>query len=123
MSGPGEVIFDKHTEELEPGDFLNSGPSRPEVHDHLLSLADVEREIFGGLIIVGDEIQDGCVVRKLKHGVGPVCGYAVVHVQGVQEWTKYARLRGSGAQGQCRGSETAHTHYLKSRIQLKREEF
>jgi len=49
------------------------------------------------LIIVGDETQDGGVVRKLKDGVGAVCGYTVMRVQGVQEWTEYAALRGSGS--------------------------
>jgi len=84
----------------------------PEVHDHLLSLADVEREVVspapccqvpdllsvGGLIIVADETQDGGVVRKLKDGV-VVCGYTAICVQGVQEWTEYTALRGSRAQG------------------------
>ena len=50
----------------------------PEVHDHLLSLADVEREVVvlapwcqvpDLLIIVGDENQDGGVIHKLKDGV------------------------------------------------------
>jgi len=70
----------------------------PEVQDHLLNLADIEREVValapccqvpdllsvGGLIIVGDETQDG---GEFKDGVGAVCVYTVMHVQGVQEWT------------------------------------
>jgi len=39
----------------------------------------------GSLIIVGDETQDDGVIRKLKDGVGAVCGYTVMRVQGVQE--------------------------------------
>jgi len=35
-------------------------------------------------------------------------------LQGVQERTEYAALRGSGAQGQYRGGETAHPHHLGS---------
>jgi len=35
-------------------------------------------------------------------------------VQGVQEGTLYAALRGSGAQGQYRGGETANSHHLGS---------
>jgi len=81
----------------------------PEVHNRLL--ADVEREVVvlapccqvpdllsvGGLIFVGDETQDGGVVHKLKDGLGAVCGYTLICVQGIQEWTEYAALRGSGA--------------------------
>jgi len=66
------------------------------------------------LIIVGDETQNGGVVRELKDGVGAVCGYTVMHVQGVQEWTKCAALRGSSAQGQYRRGETAYSHHLWS---------
>jgi len=111
--------FDEHTEELL---------SLPEVHDHLLSLADIEGEVIalapccqvpdllsvGGLIIVGDETQDGGVIRKLKDGIGAMCRYTVMRIQGVQEWTEYSALRGSGAQGQYRGGETAHSHHLGS---------
>jgi len=68
----------------------------------------------GGLNIVGDETQDGGVVYQLKDGVGVVCGYTVIRLQGVQEWTEYAALRGSGAQGQYRGGETAHSQHLGS---------
>jgi len=68
----------------------------------------------GGLIIVGDEPQDGGVVRELNDGVGAVSGYRVRCEQGVQEGTECAALRGSGAQGQYRGGETAHSHYLGS---------
>jgi len=39
----------------------------------------------GGLIIVGDETQDGGVVHRLKDGVGAVCGYTVMHAQGPEE--------------------------------------
>jgi len=63
------------------------------------------------LIIVGDETQDGGVLRELKDVAGAVCGYTVMHVQ---EGTEYAALRGSGAQGQSRRGETAHPHHLGS---------
>jgi len=110
-------------------------PSLPEVHDHLLSLADLEREAValasccqvpdllsvGSLIIAGDETQDGGVIHQFKDGVGAVCVYTVMHLQGIQEWTEYAALWGSGAQGQYRGGETAHSHVKKSNIHLQRE--
>jgi len=54
---------------------------------------------------------------QTKDGVGAVCGYTVVCVQGVQEWTEYAALRGSGVQGQYRGSETVHSHHQGSACQ------
>jgi len=69
---------------------------------------------LGGLIIVGDETQDGGVVRKLKDGVGAVCGYTLIFEQGIQEGTEYAALKDSGAQGQYRRRETAHSHNLGS---------
>ena len=111
--------------------------SLPKFHDRLLSLADVKREVValaqccqvpdllpvGGLIIVGDGTQYGGVIRKLKDGVGAMCGYTVIRVQGVQEWTEYTALEGSGAQGQYRGGETAHSHHLGSVRQLEREVF
>jgi len=59
----------------------------------------------GGLIIVGDETQDG---------VGAVCVYTVMRDQGVQEGTENAALRASGAQGQYRGAGTADSHHLGS---------
>jgi len=68
----------------------------------------------GGLIIVGDETQDGGVVHELKDGVGAMCGYTVMRVQGVQEWAEYTALTGSSAQGQYIGGETAHSHHLGS---------
>jgi len=49
-----------------------------------------------------------------KDGVGAVCGYTVMCVQGIQEWTEYAALRDSSAPGQYRGGETAHSHHLGS---------
>ena len=55
--------------------------------------------------MVGDETQDGGVVRKRKDGVGAVCGYTVIREQGKQKGPEYAALRGSGAQGQSRGGE------------------
>jgi len=61
-----------------------------------------------------DETQDGGVIRKLKDGVGAVCGYIVMCVQGVLKWTEYAALRVSSAQGQYRGGENAHSHHLGS---------
>jgi len=55
LPGPDKIIFDEHTEELEAGDFLHvssvdvygsvTPPSLPEVQDHLLSIADLEREV------------------------------------------------------------------------------
>jgi len=47
---------------------------------------------------------------ELKDEVGAVCGYTVIRVQGIQEWTEYIALRGSGAQGRYRVGETAHSH-------------
>jgi len=48
LPGPGEIIFDEHNEELEAGDFLHFSSVNvlplPEVHNHLLSLADIEKE-------------------------------------------------------------------------------
>jgi len=46
--------------------------------------------------------------------VGAVCVYTVISEQCVQEGTEYTALRGSGAQGQCRGGEAAHSHHLGS---------
>jgi len=40
-----------------------------------------------------------------------LCGCTVMHIQ---EWTVHAALRGSDAQGQYRGGETAHPHHLGS---------
>jgi len=93
LPGPGEVIFDEHTEELL--DFL------------YFSSVDV----YGGMT---PPPQDGGVVRKPNDGVGAVCGYTVIRVQGVQEGNEYAALRGSGAQGQYRGGEIVHSLYLPS---------
>ena len=71
----------------------------------------------GSLIVVGDETQDGSVVCKLKDDVGAVRGHAVMHEQGTQEGSEYAALRGSGAQGQCRGGEVTYSHHLGSACQ------
>lgn len=57
---------------------------------------------------LGDEIQDGGV-WELEDGIGAMCGYSVMRVQGVEEWTEYTALRGSGAECQYRGVETAHS--------------
>src|SRR4029434_6283207 len=57
LHGPGEVILDVHTEEFEVGDSLHCSSlnvygvvtpplSLPEIHNHILSLADVEREVI-----------------------------------------------------------------------------
>jgi len=46
-----------------------------------------------------------------------------MHVQGIQEWTEYKALRGSGAQGQNRGGETAHPHHLVSARQEVQDPF
>jgi len=50
-----------------------------------------------------------------------------MHVQGVQEWTKYAALRGSGAQGQYRVRLPILTTWglpiRNSRSELQREVF
>lgn len=37
--------------------------------------------------------------------------------QGIQVGTEYAALRGSSAQGQCRGGEVTHSHHLGSACQ------
>ena len=103
----------------------------PEVHNHLLSFADVKGGVVVlapcsqvpyllsvfSVIIVGDETQDGGVIRKLKDDVGVVSGHAITREQGVQQGTEYAALRGSDAQGQCRGGEVAHSHHLGSTLQ------
>jgi len=90
----------------------------PEVHDHLLSLADVEREVVALApccqVLVGDETQEGGAVCKLKDGVGAVSSYTDIREHSIQEGTEYAALRGSSAQGEDRGGETAHSHHLVS---------
>ena len=71
------------------------------VHDQLLCLADVDREVvflaphlpLGRLIVVGDQAYHSRVICKLIDGVEIVSGYAVVGEQGVQEGTKPAPLR------------------------------
>jgi len=58
---------------------------------------------------VGDETWDDGVIRELM--LEP-CVATVIREQGIQERNEYAALRGSGAQGQYRGGETAHSHHL-----------
>ena len=43
-----------------------------------------------------------------------MCGSTVIRAQGVQEGTEYTALRGSSAQGQYGGGETANPHHLGS---------
>lgn len=58
----------------------------PEVNDHLLHLVHIQGEAHFlpliCLIIVADEIQSSCVIRKLDEVVGAVCWKEVVSQQG-----------------------------------------
>ena len=60
LSGPGKVILDEHTEECEVGASLHCSSldvygvvtpplQLPEIHDHLLGFADVERQVVGSM--------------------------------------------------------------------------
>ena len=86
------------------------GPPLPVVHNHLLCLHHVEREVvvitpqvydllpIGCLIVVSDQAYHCCVISKLNDGVGVVPGHVVVGEQGVQEGTEQA---GSSCRGRC----------------------
>jgi len=82
LPGPGEEIEAGSKQSTSALSMCRGGmtpQSLPDVYNHLLSLADVEREVValapccqvpdllsvGGLIIVGDETQDGDFVPKL----------------------------------------------------------
>ena len=85
------------------------------VHNHLLCLDYVEGEVFvlaphsqvsdllpiGCLIVVGDQAYHCCVISELNDGVRVVLGRAVMSVQGVQEGTEHAPLRGPRVEDQC----------------------
>ena len=53
----------------------------------------------GGLITLGDEADEGGVVRKLEELDRLVSGGAAVGVQGEEQWGENAALGGTGADG------------------------
>src|SRR4029434_3726968 len=47
-----------------------------------------------GIIVLGDETHQSCVVRKLHHVIGTVGCWAVVSQQGEEQGTEHTALRG-----------------------------
>ncbi len=88
-----------------------TGPP-PEIHHQLLGLTDVQREVVvvtpvsqgvhlfsvSWFIVISDQTYHRCVIWKFDD-VGPVCGYTVVCVQGVQKRAENTALRGSSVSG------------------------
>ena len=84
----------------------------PEVNHNLLCFADIQQEVVVsaprgqkvdllpvvGLIVLGDETHQSCVVRKLHHVIGAVGCCAVVSQQGEEQGTEHTALRGPCAE-------------------------
>ncbi len=61
---------------------------------HLLSV--------GRLIVVGDQAYHRCVISKFDDDIGAVCSFAVMCVQGVQEWAEDEALRSTSVEDRGR---------------------
>ena len=84
----------------------------PEVNHNLLCFADIQQEVVVsaprgqkvdllpvvGLIVLGDETHQSCVVRKLHHVIGTEGCCAVVSQQGEEQGTEHTALRGPCAE-------------------------
>ena len=84
----------------------------PEVNHNLLCFADIQQEVVVsaprgqkvdllpvvGLIVLGDETHQSCVVRKLHHVIGTVGCCAVVSQQGEEQGTEHTALWGPCAE-------------------------
>ena len=98
----------------ENGDVL--GPLFPVVHNHLLCLDHVEREVvvlaphgqvsdllsLGCLVVVYDQAYHCCVIGKCN-GVGGEPGCTVMSEQGVQEGAEHPPLKGPCVEDQRGG--------------------
>lgn len=88
------------------------GVASPEVNNHLLGLVDVQQEVVVsaprgqkvdllpvvGLVVLGDETHQSCVVRKLHYVVCAVGWCAVVSQQGEEQGTEHTALGGPCAE-------------------------
>ncbi len=108
VCGPGQVLRDVGSQELEAGDTIINHPVNvdgvmrawfllPEVHNKLLCLGVKEQVIVsapcgpvGSLIIVSDEANHCGVICKLD--VGSMHRPAVVGVEGVEDWAQHTAL-------------------------------
>ncbi len=130
MSSPGEVLGDVSATAVDPlhwspvdGDVgVLTGPS-PEIHHQLLGITDVVAPVSQGVhlfsvsqfIIIGDQTDHRCVIRKFADDVGAVRGYTVVRVQRVQERAENTALRGSSVVGQRGGDVATYSDHLTAR--------
>ena len=115
VCGPGQVLRDGGSQELEAGDTYNNHPVNvdgvmpasfllPEVHNELLCLAGVKEQVIvstpcgqglyllpvGSLVVVSEASHRG-VIRKLD-GVGSIHRLTVVGVEGLEEWAQHTAL-------------------------------
>ena len=100
----------------------------PEVNHNLLCFADIQQEVVVsaprgqkvdllpvvGLIVLGDETHQSCVVRKLHHVIGAVGCCAVVSQQGVEQGTEHTALRGPCAECDAARDVVADSYCLGS---------
>ena len=84
----------------------------PEIDHNLLCFADIQQEVVVsaprgqkvdllpvvGLVVLGDETHQSCIVRKLHHVIGAEGWCAVVSQQGEEQGTEHAALWGPCAE-------------------------
>ena len=111
------VLTDVHPQEFGAAHSLHSSTidgqwwvfsvAFPEANHNFLSFADIQQEVIVsapqgqkvdplpvmGLIVLGDETYQSCVVRKLHHVIGTVGCCAVVSQQGEEQGTEHTALR------------------------------
>ena len=117
VCGPGQVLRDGGSQELEAGDTFNNHPVNvdgvmrasfllPEVHNELLCFTGVKEQVIvsapcgqvlylfpvGSLIVVTDEANHRGVVCKLNDGVASMHRLAVMGVEGVEKWAQHTAL-------------------------------
>ena len=80
----------------------------------LLSLQKVDLLPVVGLIVLGDETHQSCVVRKLHHVIGAVGCCAVVSQQGEEQGTEHTALRGPCAECDAARDVVADSYCLGS---------
>ena len=116
-----EVLDLLHYSTVDEDGGVHSLPY-PVVHDHL----NVEGEVVvlaphcqvsdllpvGCLIVNGDQAYHCCAVCKLNDGVGGVRSHGVLGLQGVQEGTKPAPLRGPSIEAQRGGCIVAYPYHM-----------
>ena len=94
--------------------------------NNLLCFADVQQEVVDiaprgqevdllpvvGLIVLGDETHQSCVIRKLHHVIGAVGGCTVVSQQGEEQGTEHTALWGPCFERDAARGVVANSHCL-----------